>query len=100
MGWYRRGRGPTARPARSGRSTRSVLLPVAAVLVCDAEVFCGSGRIAGRDARASLGERPAPLEVFIRDFLECRSGAELHQHAALAVPPAEARDLGVVAVEN
>src|SRR5439155_26562843 len=36
----------------------------------------------------------------VRDFLECRAGAELHHDAPLAVPPAEAWNLGVVAIED
>src|SRR5579859_3714520 len=79
---------------------RALRLRVAALVVGDAEVIGGSRRVARRDAGPSLREGAASGEVLVRDLLEGRAGSELHRHLPLAVPPPEARDLGVVAVEN
>src|SRR3989440_9934610 len=82
------------------RGTRALLLSVRAVLVRDAEVVGPFRRIARRYARSVPGQRVAPLEIFVRDLLEGRARAKLHQHAAVAVPPSKAWDLGVVAVQD
>src|SRR5438874_3112675 len=80
--------------------TRALLLSIRAVLVSDAEVVGRFRRIASRDARPVPGQRVAPLEILVRDLLEGRARAKLHQHAAVAVPPSKAWDLGVVAVQD
>src|SRR5438309_12128372 len=83
-----------------GGRPRSVLLPVAPVLVRDAEVVCRTGRIARGDACTAVGQRVAVPEVLVGDRIKARAGAELHQDSAFPVPPSKARNLRVVAVTD
>src|SRR6202158_1091004 len=82
-------------PRRGG-----VSIPVSPLLVGDAEVFFGAGGGARGDARSVLRQRSASTEVLVGHFLECGPRAELHHDVALTVPPTEARNLRVVAVQD
>ena len=88
------------RDEHPGGRPRSVLLPVAPVLVRDAEVVCRAARIARGDACTAVGQRVAVPEVLVGDGIKARAGAELHQDSAFPVPPSKARNLRVVAVKD